>query len=97
MDRDQAIARIKAIEPTIRAMGASALYLFGSTARNEATPSSDVDIFVDRAPGKLGFDAYFDLQDLLASSLGTTVDLATREALHPDLKDAIERSAIRVL
>lgn len=45
MNRDDAIAKLKGAESAIRAMGATALYLFGSTARNEAKPTSDVDIF----------------------------------------------------
>ncbi len=98
MNRDDAISRIKQVEPAIRALGASAVYLFGSTARNEAKPTSDVDIFVDRAsPTTLGFTEFFDLQDLLEVTLGTKVDLATRESLHPVLKSDIEHSAIRIL
>ena len=69
MNREQAIARIKSIETAIRALGASAVYLFGSTAGNEATESSDVDIFVDRESEKLGFIELFDLEDLLQETL----------------------------
>ena len=98
MNRDEAISRIKSVEPAIRALGASALYLFGSTARNEAKPTSDVDVFVDRAtPNALGFIEFFDLEDLLREALGTKVDLATRASLHPTLRPEIEQSAIRVL
>lgn len=52
MNGDDAIARIKEAEPAIRALGAQAVYLFGSTARDEAKPTSDVDIFIDRDPTK---------------------------------------------
>ena len=97
MNRDEAILRIKAVEPSIHALGAASLYLFGSTARNEANPTSDVDIFVDRYPGRLGFCEFFDLQDLLQDTLGRPVDLATRTSLHPALKDEIEQTAIRIL
>jgi uncharacterized protein len=97
MNRDDAIARIKQIEPAIRACGASALYLFGSTARNEAKPTSDVDIFVDRdGTQKLGFIEFFDLKELLENTLGTKVDLCTRASLHPILRPDIEQAAIRV-
>jgi uncharacterized protein len=98
MNRDDAIARIKQIEPSIRAFGASALYLFGSTARNEAKPTSDVDIFIDRdGTKKLGFVEFFDLEELLENTLGTKVDLCTRASLHPILRPEIEQTAIRVL
>jgi uncharacterized protein len=71
MNRDQAIASILKVEPSIRALGAQAVYLFGSTARNEAKPTSDVDIFIDRDPKKpLGFIEFFDLEELLEDTLG---------------------------
>lgn len=98
MNRDEAIARIKKVEQAIRGYGAAALYLFGSTARNEAKPTSDVDIFVDWDPAKpLGMMEFFDLEDTLAETLGAKVDLCTRTELHPVLRPDIERSAIRVL
>ncbi len=98
MNRDQAISRIKSIEPAIRALGASSLYLFGSTARDEAKATSDVDIFIDNDPGKkLGFIEFFDLEELLSTTLGADVDLCTRKSLHPVLRADIENSAIRIL
>jgi uncharacterized protein len=98
MNRDDAIARIKTAEPAIRALGAQAVYLFGSTARNEATPTSDVDIFIDKDPQKpFGMMELTGLEFLLEEVLGTDVDLATRTSLHPALRADIEESAIRVL
>jgi predicted nucleotidyltransferase len=98
MNRDDAIARIKHAEQALRAMGATALYLFGSTARNEAKPASDVDIFFDRDPAKaFGLIELIGMEHLLEETLGTKVDLITRDSLHPTLKADIERSAIRVL
>jgi predicted nucleotidyltransferase len=49
MPRDEVIAKLKAVEPALRAHGAAALYLFGSYARNEAQPGSDVDVLIDKA------------------------------------------------
>lgn len=97
MRRDRAIALIKTIEPAIRSLGASALYLFGSTARDVATPSSDIDIFVDRDPTKhVGLTDFSDIEALLEKTLGTKIDLCTRTALHPALRETIEKTAIRV-
>lgn len=79
-------------------MGATALYLFGSTARNEAKATSDVDIFFDRDPTKkFGLIELAGMEHLLEDALGAKVDLTTRDSLHPVLKADIERSAIRVL
>jgi predicted nucleotidyltransferase len=97
MRRDEIIARLKEAEPALRARGAAALYLFGSHARNEARPSSDVDVFIDKDTSrKFGFDEYMDIYLLLQASLGENVDYGTREGLHPVLRPAIEREAVRV-
>ena len=93
-----AVRLIKSAEPAIRALGASALYLFGSTARDEAKLSSDIDIFIDRDPNKhCGFIDLTNLERLLCDTLGQEVDLCTRTALHPALRQSIEQSAIRIL
>lgn len=97
MKLSDAVSRIRSIEPAIRALGAQSLYVFGSTARGEAKPTSDVDIFIDRDPSKrFGIDELFDLEQLLEQTLDSKVDLGTRTGLHPVLRDEIEQSAIRV-
>ena len=97
MNREKAITLIRGAEKALRAMGASALYLFGSTARNEATPQSDIDIFIDRDPDKpVGLIELTNIEFLLEDTLGTNVDLCTRTALHPALRSSIEETAIRV-
>jgi predicted nucleotidyltransferase len=97
MDRNTAISKLKANEKEIRALGATALYLFGSTARNEAKKRSDVDVFIEYEEGT-GF-SLFDLvgiQLFLKDTLKTKVDLTTRNSLDPMLRRRIEDSAIRV-
>jgi len=97
MTRDQAIAEIAISAAVLRARGVEAAYLFGSTARGEARPDSDLDVFIDIAP-----DARFSLLDLagvhriLNESIGRKVDVTTRESLHPKLRGEIERDAVRV-
>ncbi len=59
MQTAEVISRLKAVEPQLRAFGVAGLHLFGSYARNEASPDSDVDVFIDRAPGtELDLDAF---------------------------------------
>lgn len=55
MTRDEVIAILRAHETELRALGAESIVLFGSTARNEATPLSDVDIAVKLEPALAGF------------------------------------------
>lgn len=99
MHRDDLIARLKEAEPALRAFGVGALYLFGSHARGEAKPNSDVDVLVDPAPDRpFGFlpfmDAYQAIQDALGSDI--PLDYGTRNGLHPLLKPDIEREAVRI-
>ena len=53
MEREAAIARLKRNKANLRALGLARLSLFGSTARGEASPESDVDLAVtlDRSAG----------------------------------------------
>jgi uncharacterized protein len=97
MRRDDVIARLKKTEPALRAVGVGALYLFGSHARDEAGPDSDVDVFVDPAPDKaFGFAPFMDAYEALGEVVGARLDYGTRKGLHPLLRSDIEREAIRV-
>lgn len=96
INRATVIAEIEARASILKGMGAKALYMFGSVARNEAQPR-DVDIFIEYEP-----ESHFSLIELvgikqyLEIELGTEVDLTTRDSLHPMIKTEIEQSAIRV-
>lgn len=97
MNRDQVIGILKAAEPAIRALGANALYLYGSYARDEARPDSDIDIFIDKDPTRhFGFDEFMDIYFKLQDALGTEIGYTTREGLVEFYRPDIERAAIRV-
>ncbi|CAN7205277.1 nucleotidyltransferase family protein [Neorhizobium sp. LjRoot104] len=97
MKRSEAIEKLKQQADAIRALGATSLYLFGSVARDEAGPASDLDLFIDYDP-----QSRFNALDLvgiklfLEDELATEVDITTRDSLHPILKDRIESSALQV-
>ena len=97
MDRSDAIAQLEAQADDVRALGATSLYLFGSTLRGEATAASDLDVFIEYDSSS-HFNA-FDLVGiklLLEKRLHLKVDVTTREGLHPFLRQGIERSALRI-
>jgi uncharacterized protein len=97
MRREEAITRLRASEPDIRACGVGGLYLFGSVARDEAEAHSDIDVFVDPDPRRrFGFDDFMGVYELLQERLGGRIDYTTREGLHRRLRPEIERTAIRV-
>ena len=96
MNRDEAIAKLKQHEAELRALGVDHLYLFGSTARDEAREDSDIDLFFDHEKGRLGVYELIDVKECAASILGRTVDIMTRASLHPVVKKRIEDSALLV-
>ena len=97
MGREDIIARIKAHAEAVKALGATALDIYGSRVRGEERPDSDLDVFVDFDPAKFGYVELVELEDMLSRELGLKVQLGTHDALHPLMKPQIEREAVRVL
>jgi hypothetical protein len=97
MNRIEAIVQLRRHTDAIKALGATSLYLFGSSARDEARPDSDLDLFVDYDPQtKFSLVDLVGIKLLLEDELGMPVDVTTRDSLHPMLRDDIEKSAVRV-
>jgi predicted nucleotidyltransferase len=96
MKRDAAIALLKEHEAELRQLGVERLYLFGSTARDQASDDSDVDLFFDHPKGRLGLFELMDVKERAADILGRKTDIMTRGSLHPVLKRKIEDSAVLV-
>jgi len=96
MTRQQAIERLQAAEAKLRRAGVEGLFLFGSTARNQAQPESDVDLFFDYDKGRFGLFDLIDLRELATAILGAPADVMTRDSLHPILQPRIEAEAYRI-
>jgi hypothetical protein len=96
MNRDHVIAVLRTHAETIRGFGVTALYLYGSTARDEDETASDIDLFADVDYDRFSFVPFMELRDFLRSILHREVDFTTRTALHPDLKRAILDSAVKI-
>ncbi|HEX8272358.1 MAG TPA: nucleotidyltransferase family protein [Longimicrobiaceae bacterium] len=94
MRRDEALRMLREHRAELEALGVRSLALFGSVARDEAGPESDVDLLVDLdAPTFSGYmDAKFYLEDLLCRK----VDLVTEDGLRPRVRPYVERDLIRV-
>lgn len=97
MSASTTLNELKQHEAELRAKGVCALYLFGSVARGEAGPDSDIDLSFDIAP-----DVKFSLFDQaqimcdLSEALGAKVDLVPRRAIHPYIRAKVEAEQIRV-
>lgn len=81
--RADVLERLRAAEAEIRGLGVCRLALFGSFARSEPRPDSDVDVLVEFAPEQKSFDRFMRLCDLLEERLARRVDVVTPEALSP--------------
>lgn len=90
MLRDEIIEKLRADQPILDGFGVEVIGVFGSVARGEDEPGSDVDILVDyrddEVPGLFGF---FELRYHLEDLTGRKVDLATPRMLHPAMKESI--------
>jgi uncharacterized protein len=73
--------------------GARNVRVFGSVARGEAGPDSDVDLLVDMEPGRSLLDHIALLQDL-QDLLGIDVDVVTERALHWYVRDKVLKEAV---
>jgi hypothetical protein len=98
MDTSILSAKIRRHADAIRATGVTALYIFGSRARGNAGPDSDLDAFVDfDAARKFSLLDLVKVEQLLERELGMPVDLTTRNSLSPLLRPLVEASAVRVI
>lgn len=99
MRRDDVIAKLRQTEPALRGFGVAALYLFGSHARDEAGPQSDVDVFIDIAPeAPFGLRPYIGVFRVLEGAFEHKAEIgySTRDSLSPYIRDDVEREAVRI-
>jgi predicted nucleotidyltransferase len=88
---------LRANESALRERGVLHAAIFGSVARGEAGPDSDVDILVDLEPGNpCGMFEYVRLKIDVAKLLGQRVDLIERDALKPLFREDAARDAVNV-
>jgi predicted nucleotidyltransferase len=96
MKRQQTLDILTKLKPYLeKRFGVTRLALFGSTVRDEAQESSDIDIIV-AFDGPATSEKYFGVQFLLEDELGYPVDLVTEKAMRAELRPFIEREAVNV-
>jgi predicted nucleotidyltransferase len=96
-ERERVLSHLRKQAPHLRSRGIVRLRLFGSIARGEAGPKSDVDLLIEIDP-----DSHFslfdvvELQDELGDALRRRVQFAFRSAMRPWLHDEISEEAISI-
>lgn len=99
MLRDEIIAVLRKLEAELRAQGISGLYLFGSVARGDDGPGSDIDVAFAVAPE---MELRFSLLDQarigreLGEALMTKVDFVELAALRPRIAERVQRDLIEI-
>jgi len=89
--REEIIAKLKAMEPDLRARGITRMQMFGSRARGDERPDSDLDLLIEyeRPETASGFD-FFGIGPDLTEALGIETQV-TEESEHmkPRFKERI--------
>jgi uncharacterized protein len=87
----------EAIRQLLSARGIADVRVFGSVARGEDEPSSDIDLIVqldgDRSPGAELLEA-LELTELLTSLVGARVDVVTPRSLRPEVREVAIAEAV---
>lgn len=96
MQLDDVLAILAAHHEQLRQRHVRTLAVFGSVARGEAGPDSDVDLLVEFDEGvPIGLFAFVRLQRYFEEILGRPVHLATPDSLHRRLRDRILSESVR--
>ncbi len=87
MDKQDILDRLRENERGLRERGVTHAALFGSRARGDNRPDSDIDIMIDIAPDAVqDVYAYVGLKNYIAGLFAGKVDVVDREALKPYLR-----------
>ena len=90
--RAEVLKTLEANAVALRELGARRLGLFGSVARDAASPASDLDFVVEL--DERTFDRYMDLKLFLEELFGCRVDLVLADSIKPRLRSTILREAV---
>ncbi len=95
MRREKVIALLEKNMPSLHAFGVKSLAIFGSTARQEATSASDIDILVSFLTSP-SYDQYIETKLFLEDLFMCKVDLVIQDDLKSLVRVEVEREAIYV-
>jgi predicted nucleotidyltransferase len=95
MDRQGILDRLRENGPALRARGVTHAALFGSRARGDNQPDSDIDIMIDIEPeAPISVYDYVGLREYIASLFDGRVDVVSRDGLKPFVRPAATADAI---
>ena len=95
MNREQVIKILREHETELRRRGVLHAGLFGSMARGDATPGSDIDILIALEPNApIGVFEYVSITQYLADLFPNRVDVANRDRLKALVRPSVERDSV---
>jgi uncharacterized protein len=95
MDTQAILARLRENKAALKAQGVTHVALFGSRARGEAGPDSDIDIMVEIvADGCVDLFQYVGIVQYIEELFPVRVDVANRDGLKAYVRPHVERDAI---
>ena len=98
MQRDQIAEKLKEMKESLDRFQVTEVFLFGSASRDEANETSDIDLLIEfAANSRIGLFDMARLQKTIQDAFHCKVDLVTRDALYPALRDKILTEAIHVV
>jgi predicted nucleotidyltransferase len=97
MDQQAVIRRLNREKASLRALGIKRLSLFGSTARGDASPASDIDLAVTLdEEARIDLFRFAALSEQVSRILGARADLIVEPARNPRMQAEIDRDRVRV-
>ncbi len=97
MRRETALTRLRQFEPSLRARGVRKLYLFGSTARDEAGDLSDLDLLFEHDPtSRFSLFTQASLIEELSAAFGAKVDLIAMDGLRAPFRERVAPEMVQV-
>ena len=96
MRRDEVLKVLAEHREELEELGVKRLAIFGSVARDEARPESDVDLLVEFDDRPIGLFEFVDLQHHLEELLGCKVDLGTFRSLKQRPRERVLEEAVDV-
>jgi hypothetical protein len=95
MNTPEILAKLRENEAALRAQGVSHVALFGSRARGDNRPDSDIDIMIEIAPdAPVGLFEYVAITQYVGDLFSIPVEVVDRRTLKPLIRPTAEREAI---